>query len=78
MLYYKFTNGGVVKLVREFDEVTANEYEKEGFTMELDENGEPVTVESRTLYKLNQNIGVARTPRVTLADTRRKGKNPKR
>lgn len=78
MLYYKFTNGGVVKLVREFDEATAKEYEKEGFTMELNENDEPVTVESRTLYKLNQNIGVARTPRVTLADTRRKVKNPKR
>lgn len=49
MVYIKFTNGAVTKLINMNDEVSQNEAIENGFYMLTDENGTPEVVESAEL-----------------------------
>ena len=49
MVYIKFTNGAVTKLINMNDEVSQNEAIENGFYMLTDENGTPEVIESAEL-----------------------------
>ena len=49
MVYIKFTNGAVTKLINMNDEVSQNEAIENGFYMLTDENGTPEIIESAEL-----------------------------
>lgn len=49
VVYIKFTNGAVTKLINMNDEVSQNEAIENGFYMLTDENGTPEVVESAEL-----------------------------
>lgn len=49
MVYIKFTNGAVTKLINMNDEVSQNEAIENGFYMLTDENGTPEVIESEEL-----------------------------
>lgn len=55
MVYIKFTNGSVTKLIDVNNEIAQNDALENGFYMLIDKNGTPEVVESDDLVK-NRNV----------------------